>query len=172
MDDYLWNKTGSDPELEQIESALKNLAYRPTAPPVLPPKRSAFAPPRGSLFRLRLSFAAALMAITTLGWAWFVLRNPQPAAHQAAAKTVYEIPAAVIRAEISAPAIAVSPRALAPGKPQRRTAAPRRMPANAIRPQTLMLTKEEADAYRQLITALSITSTNLKIVKDKLGGTE
>lgn len=169
MDDYLWNKTGSDPEIEQIEAALKGLAYQPTAPPV-PAKQMVFTAQRRSFFRLSFSFAAGIIALAALGSAWFLLRNEPPATQQAAVKT--QTPVTAIRTEATAPLVAVSPKVSAPGKPQRRIAAPRPPMSNAIRPQTLVLTKEEAEAYRQLMTALSITSTNLKIVKDKLGGTD
>ena len=172
MDDYLWNKTGSDPEIERIEAALKSLAYRPTVPPELPAKQLVFDAPRRSFFRLRVSFATAFLAFVVIGSAWFLLRSAQPATQQAAVKTVPPAHVAAIRTEAAAPAVAVSPKVLAPSIPQRRAAASRLAPSKAIRPQTLVLTREEADAYRQLMTALSITSTNLKIVKDKLDGTE
>lgn len=171
MDDYLWNKTGSDPEIERIEAALKSLAYRPTAPPVLPAKQLVFTAPRRSIFRLSFSFAA--VALVALGSVWFLLRNEQPATQQAAVKTMPEVPVTAVRTEAVAPAVSVSPKVSPVNKPRPRVnAKPRQQASNAIRPQTLVLTKEEADAYRQLMTALSITSTNLKIVKDKIDGTE
>lgn len=173
MDEYLWNKTGSDPEIEQLEAALKGLAYRPTAPPVLPAKKFAFTPRPRSFFRLSLSFASALVAIAALGPAWVVLRNePRVTTQQAAVKTDPEPRSAAIPTDAATPPITAPPN-ISPVKRQRRhVTAPRPPMSNNIRPQTLVLTKEEADAYRQLMTALSITSTNLKIVKDKLDGTE
>jgi len=172
MDEYLWSKTGSDPEIEQIEAALKSLAYRPTEPPALPAKQFEFAAPRRSFFRFSISFASAFLALLAFGTGWVLLRNEWPAGQQLAVKTGQPVPVTAIRTEAPAPPVAVSPKVSAPSNPQRRVTAPRPAPSRAIRPQTLMLTKEEADAYRQLMTALSITSTNLKIVKDKIGGTE
>lgn len=172
MDEYLWNKTGSDPEIERIESALKGLAYRPTVPPEMPAKAFVFTAPRRSLFRFSISFATACLALVVIGSAWLLLRNERPATQQVAAKTDRSEPVTAIRTEAAAPPLAASPKISAPSVPPRRAAAPRPAPAKAIRPQTLVLTKEEADAYRQLMTALSITSTNLKIVKDTLDGTE
>ena len=37
-EDYLWNKTGADAEIERLENALKAFRYQETAPPELPAK--------------------------------------------------------------------------------------------------------------------------------------
>ena len=172
MDEYLWDKTGSEPEIERIEAALKSLAYRPTVPPELPAKQFVFTAPRRSFFRFGISFATACLALVAIGSAWFLLRNQRPITQQVAVRTDRSVPVTAIRTEAAKPPIAASPKIAAPRVPMRRVTAPRSVPSKAIRPQTLVLTKEEADAYRQLMTALNITSTNLKIVKDKLDGTE
>jgi hypothetical protein len=168
MDDYLWNRTGSDAEIERIEAALQSFAYRPTAPPELPARQLAFIPRSRSFFRFGVSFATALVGLA-FGTAWFLLRNEPPATQQASVKPIFQTPA--IRTE-AAPVFAESPKVSTPSRPKRRVVPPRPTVSNTIRPQTLVLTKEEADAFRQLMTALNITSTNLKIVKDKLDGTE
>ena len=41
-EDYLWDKTGSDPEIEKLENALKAFRYQETAPPELPAKNYSF----------------------------------------------------------------------------------------------------------------------------------
>jgi hypothetical protein len=171
MDDYLWNRTGSDPEIERIEVALESFAYQPTAPPELPARQLAFIPPRRSFFRFSVSFAAALLVGLAVGTAWFLLRNEPPATQQASVGPIFQPPVTSMQTE-AAPIFAESPKTSTPSKPKRRVVLPRPPEPNTIRPQTLVLTKEEADAYRQLMTALNITSTNLKIVKDKLDGTE
>ncbi len=172
MDDYLWNKTGSDPEIERIEVALLCLAYKTTAPPEIPAKQFAFTAPRRSFFRFGVTFATAFAVLVAFGLAWMMLRKEAPVNQQVAEAKVFQPPVAPIRIESGAPAFAQAPAVSSPIKVKRRVAAPRSRISNAIRPQTLVLTKEEADAYRQLMTALNITSTNLKIVKDKLDGTE
>ena len=172
MDEYLWNKTGSDPEIERIEAALKSFAYRPAGPPVLHAKQMMLNPPRRSLFRLSFSFAVGLLALAALGLAWLLLRNERPAVQQAAVQTRLETPVTTVRTEVVAPVVAESPKVSPPNFQRKRTLRQRQRVSDAIRPQTLVLTSEEADAYRQLMTALSITSTNLKIVKDKMDGTE
>ena len=68
-EDYLWNKTGSDPEIERLENALKAFRYQQIAPPVLPAKVVPFErkSPRGVL-RLSLAFASfAALLIVWLG---------------------------------------------------------------------------------------------------------
>ena len=172
MNEYLWNKTGFDPEIELIEAALRGHAYRPTAPPALPAKQLAFTPRRRSFFRLSLSFAAALLAIAALGSAWMVLRNEPATTQQASVKSNPEPRASTIRTDAPVPPVTVPPRVSPLKRPRRHVTARKPQMSNNIRPQTLVLTKEEADAYRQLMTALSVTSTNLKIVKEKLDGTE
>lgn len=172
MEEYLWNKTGSDPEIEQMEAALQALAYRPTAAPVLPAKQFEFTRPRRWFLRFGVSFATAFLAVVVIASAWFLLPNERPATQHVALQTVQPVPLVSVRTEAAAPSIVTSPRVSARTNTRRRVAAPRPIPSKAIRPQTLVLTNEEADAYRQLMTALSITSTNLKIVKDKLDGTE
>jgi len=171
MDEYLWNKTGSDPRIEQIEAALKSLAYQPASPPTLSAKEFSFSTRRSWLFRLTLGFATGLLALVALTSAWFLLRDERPATQQSAVKTVPEAFVTAVRTEGATPSVAALRKVSKPDKP-RRVVAPRQPVSSSIRPQTLVLTKEEADAYRQLMTALSITSTNLKIVKDKLNGTE
>ncbi len=70
-DDYLWDKTGHDPEIEAIEGLLAPLAVRePVAAPAPPPVRPAW----GSLFAV-LATAAALL----LGVRWTMPPNlPRP----------------------------------------------------------------------------------------------
>ena len=57
MSDYLWDKSGGDPEIQRLETALRPLAYS-GAPPVLPHPR-----PRLSWWLAGAGAAAALMAL-------------------------------------------------------------------------------------------------------------
>ena len=41
-EDYLWDKTGEDPEIEKLENALQVFRYKETAPPALPAKALPF----------------------------------------------------------------------------------------------------------------------------------
>ncbi len=68
-EDYLWDKTGEDPEIERLEKALTVFRYQETEPPALPAKIIPFErkTPRG-FFRLAFAFAAcAAIAIISLG---------------------------------------------------------------------------------------------------------
>jgi hypothetical protein len=58
VSDYLWDKSGSDPEVERLEQALQPLAFR-GAPPVLPSRRSVGR----TAFLAGGLAAAALMAL-------------------------------------------------------------------------------------------------------------
>ena len=48
--DYLWDKTGEDAEIESLENLLGGLRFQPTAPPALP----AAVAPRAFAGQLRL----------------------------------------------------------------------------------------------------------------------
>ena len=109
MDEYLWNKKGSDPEIEQIEAALRSLAYRPTAPPVLPAKQFAFTVAPRSFFRFGVSFAAAALAFLAFGTGWILLRNMPNADQQASVKTIFQPQVEPTRTEATAPIFAESP---------------------------------------------------------------
>ncbi len=58
-EDYLWDKIGSDAEVEKLEDALQSLRYRETAAPALPAKILIIKPnPRRNFFRLGFALAA------------------------------------------------------------------------------------------------------------------
>lgn len=76
-EDYLWDKTGGDPEIERLETALQAFRSRETAPPELPlllpakilPFRKEEPSPQPRLQRPRriFSFAAAAAACLLFG---------------------------------------------------------------------------------------------------------
>ena len=43
-EEYLWDKTGEDAEIQQLENALAAFRYQETAPPALPSKILTFQP--------------------------------------------------------------------------------------------------------------------------------
>lgn len=67
MSDYLFDKTGSDPEVAELEQLLGGYAHRAPLDP-LPPQR------RGRRIALPAAFATALIAIALL--VWFRTREP------------------------------------------------------------------------------------------------
>ena len=59
-DDYLWDKSGRDPEIEAIEDLLAPLAHRESSvPPAMMPRRPAW----GSLFAVLATAAAVLFVV-------------------------------------------------------------------------------------------------------------
>jgi len=182
-EDYLWDKTGEDPEIEKLENALSVFRYKETAPPELPAKVLPFTTkketPR-SFFRFAYAAAACVaFAAVALG-VWFQLSNNKI--------DVAEIPvesnAPVIESKIADDVIAkdsvetsvAPPKQIAKRevvkvkKPVYRTKpAPRVVKAQ---PETAALTSEEKYAYNQLMLALSITGAKLRLVTDKIEGTE
>lgn len=190
-EDYLWDKTGEDPDIERLENALQVFRYKETAPPELPAKVLPFrkeepaAAPR-KIFSFALAAAACLVfGIIALGVWLQVLKNNA------------EVPADLT--QTAKPEIAEPPPETPVGDPDvlpvenvenpkqfsaRKIAAIRRIvPVKISRKETkarnvratkpdVRLTKEEQYAYDQLMLALSITSSKFKLVKDKVEGTE
>ena len=173
--DYLWDRTGSDAEIERLESMLEGMRFQPEAPPAL---EIVLEPARPRWFmRLGLGFAAASMATAVLLFA--ILPNgdtPMPVAVADEQKT-YE-PKTAPQPEpqpdgeyIKASTTPKRPKKRVPIKRVRREARFAPVP-EPQRPLPETLTAEERDAYRQLMTALAITGEKLAIVRDKLNGTE
>ncbi len=66
-EDYLWNKTGNDPEIEKLENALKAFRYQETAPPALPAKIIPFETKTSrGFFRLAFAFTAFATVLVDL----------------------------------------------------------------------------------------------------------
>lgn len=191
-EDYLWDKTGNDPEIEKLETALLALRYRETAPPALPAKVVSFpvkAPHR--VFRFALAAAACVaFGVISLG-VWFqILKNnmdvnvnvaetnqpqsiaPAPDNNTAPETTAVRKPDEPIITKIenskrSSERKFVKTRHVVPVNTRQKTA--KLQNSNQINP-VVTLTQEEKFAYNQLMLALSITGSKLKTVKDKIEG--
>ena len=205
--DYLWDKTGSDPEIERLEQALMMFRSKETAPPALPakvlpfpekiPGKIAEKTPR---FRFSFAFAfAACAAIVLITFAvFFQLSNSKTAMSVDSAKTVEpetnsetkndsintnranvsSIEKAEIPKQVEAPkqitkqivqetakqnVVKKHENILAKSRPNKTIAE-----NAAVKTPAVTLTAEEQNAYDQLMLALSITSSKLNIVKDKI----
>jgi hypothetical protein len=181
-EDYLWDKTGEDAEIEQLENALKAFRYQETAPPELPAKVFEIEKPR-RFFQFGFAFAAFASVVVILFAVWFQVSSSKiPVIERVAeineSKDANKID--VINPEI-APVKAVEiPKHFS--KPNvvkiRQTVAPvnrvNKFVArnNKVKAPTETLTAEEKYAYDQLMLALSVTSSSLKLVKDKVEGIE
>lgn len=179
-EDYLWNKTGSDPEIEGLENALKPLRFAGTVPPRLPAKVAIRKEEsRRGFFGLWLApaFAAVAIAIFATFAYWPTTRSGQIATGPA--ETTLAPTRSTATQPESPPAPAVAPRVQETVPTVTLYRVPKRQ---TPRPATLVaiksdhkvphveLTDEEKYAYSQLMLALSITSSKLKIVKDTLDG--
>ncbi len=201
-EDYLWNKTGNDPEIEKLENALKAFRYTEIAPPGLPAKIIPFEKksPRGFSFRLSFAFTSlAAIAVVCFG-AWFQFSDveteiakdsPKIIALPSAENVERGIPAEKTSdfavKDIETPKKtderkAVKIKKIVPQIVRREKAAMRSVEIKKVSELTaqnrevkqpeIKLTKEEKYAYDQLMLALSVTSSKLRLVKDKIEGIE
>ena len=174
-DEYLWNKTGSDAEVEGLENALKAFRYRENdALRVL--VQPSPSPDRKShrIWRLCFAFAFAAAVVVVLSGALFMWRDNSSATYNALSSVpIQDLPLADIPV-IETTAAIKNPQ---PKKDEgfvkiRRTGRSAIQPVRPVAKRSpnehpqVQLTAEEKYAYDQLILALSITSSKLKIVKD------
>lgn len=190
-EDYLWDKTGEDPDIEKLENALEVFRYKETAPPELPAKVLPFRKeesrqPQRRIFSYAMAAAACLaFGVITLGVWLQVLRNnteiradltetvkPEITAppQTPIVETKVDLPVENVENPKQFPAQKIAAtRKIVPVKTSRKETKARN--AKAARPGE-KLTKEEQFAYDQLMLALSITSSKFRLVKDKIEGTE
>jgi hypothetical protein len=178
-DEYVWNRTGRNVEIEALENALNTYRYKETAAPALPAKGLALPErvPR-RLFKLGFAFAGTAFAAVVLTIIWFQLPgNPaerEDSQNIATAQADFavnhdeifpsrkiEVPAPIAKHDLvrirETNHVAIRPV---------KTVAQKTKSSNP----PVKLTKDEEYAYDQLMLALSITSSKLKIVKDKVDG--
>ncbi len=195
-EDYLWDKTGSDPEIEKLETALRFFRYEETAAPVIPAKVLPFIKkefPRRNFPFLRAIAACLALTSISLG-VWILISN-----------TKKEIAGNVLQKSVVEPDFAnpIKPadEIVPPPKPKEEIKPtfkktvyiePKSSPKSLLvsksgskngahnstnrkvknTEKTVRLTEEEKYAYEQLMLALSITSSKLKIVKEKVESAE
>lgn len=185
-EDYLWDKTGDDPEIKKLEELLAVFQYKETAAPASRTAKILAFPERPR--RREYSFAFALAACVTVAiilGIWFTIPREDQTARNLAQTTPPQVKSetpnqTVITkidnfpaAEIEKVAPPVKQRKLntRPTLPSVRHA--RKIVRNVEKANpTVMLTSEEKYAYGQLMLALSITGSKLKIVQDKVNGVE
>ena len=200
-EEYLWNKTGSDPELEKLENALKAFRYQEIAPPELPAKIIPFETKKHrGFFRLSIAFAgfAAVLIVCFGVWVEFSGNKTEmakdspkiilpPVSENVAKEIPTEKPADLIVEKTEKPKKSVErkavkvrkfvPQDIRQNKPIDRTVEIKKFDNLVaknieIKKPKLKLTKEEKYAYDQLMLALSVTSSKLKLVSDKIEGIE
>jgi preprotein translocase subunit SecF len=176
--DYLWDKTGEDKEIEQMENALKAFRYQSAAPPILPVKTLQTKQRQGfNLFPYfgRFAFAGMaglLIAIVSLG-IWFQNLNKQIDLGEGyspplVTPIIVDLDKPIVSEKINQPITnkkSVQSTVELPPKTTKITLRQKTRQVQATK--TLQLTEEEKFAYNQLMLALSITGAKLKEVKDK-----
>lgn len=184
-EDYLWDKTGNDPEVEKLENLLLHFRHGGANPPVV--VSAAISPvaetPKRKLFRLSFAFASfAVLTLISLGlWLQFNDQNPETEALFSGTSATDEkaIPddgptTADSAGNISKPEPIEAPQFASANEREARKRSyariPKRNSRQAVRqnPEPAVLTDEEKYAYNQLMLALSITSSKLKYVKDAI----
>ena len=191
-EDYLWDKTGDDAEIARLENALAAFRYQETAPPELPQKVFTLEKPaRKTFFRFAFGFGAFASVMFVLAVAWFQISDDKTSAgipENANLKNELKRAEKTDDNSFVAPREIVDPiESFEEEKPRiapkvvkaRRTTAPAARRRENIAAQQKKftepeepLTKEEQYAYNQLMLALTITGSKLKIVQDKINGIE
>ena len=175
-EEYLWDKTGSDAEIEGLENALMAFRYKPVEPPALPAKAFSLAEnPRRNWFKLGFAVAFAAAVIAVVPAVWFLVPNRSVVTETV--KTVDPVPVVVKNNDDGAKVEALPAEAppINIDGAVFRPAAKRLKPLAAnsfVKDHPVKLTKEEKYAYGQLMLALSITESKLKIVRDAIAGNE
>jgi hypothetical protein len=177
--DYLWDKTGSDAEIEKFEASLQGLGYQEDAAPSLPGKVVHFtAKPSSKLFRYAMAAAACLMfAVFSLGiWMQISTRDGEDEISLADSRPSDNAPDMTAK-NINSPDVdfvANTKPASKVGSENRKYVSPVAYKSTAktkntgITKPAKKLTKEEEYAYGQLKLALAITGSNLKLIRDKV----
>jgi len=177
-EDYLWDKTGTDPAIEKLENALSAFRFDESSLQI-PVSASAQVEGRRYFKFLSFGFAAAACAcVAIISWAlWAPIAGPDtvPAPEQA-----FTLPAEETLDSVeNKPNMPVTVGVKAPS-PSRTAGHYKKAVKKAVRPVTAKVkkpapaaqpfTKEEIYAYNQLMLALSITSDKLNLVKEKIPG--
>ena len=212
-EEYLWDKTGEDAEIEQLENMLAAFRYQEIAPPALPAKILPFPPKsaenissgitlrrRSKVFAFAACAAAILIAFGILLQLQFsntaiVTDSAKISMPQVNNDIRENSDASVASPESSATQQSqIMPRFEELKKPSAKHPAKRTVKQNAVTTRRIIpkvslkteiiavnakvenpnaaLTREEKNAYDQLMLALSITGSKLKIVRDKIDRTE
>jgi hypothetical protein len=171
-DEYLWQKTGEDPEIAKLEETLAVFRYREDAAPAL----TITQPAKPGRWRLLVGLAVPAFAAVAIAGGMWIRKD------ESEITFIHQPPAEVLQKPVEPAAPAVQPTS-APKQPvDRRTrgaqsaslVVPRRARAKTHprRSETVALTKEERYAYRQLMLALSISGSQLNIVRNTINGVE
>lgn len=176
-DEYLWNKTGDDAEIERMETMLSTFRFDADSLRPLPLKQASKPENRGGwTLWLRIAFAgAAVASLVFAGW----LSMPKTVTTARVVESESPVPfvgePAVPPIETPPPSKIAPPPPLKIGQPFRRPVPTRKAATPAAwqsARRNTVLTTEEKYAYNQLMLALSITTAKLRIVSDTVNGND
>jgi hypothetical protein len=176
--EYLWDKTGEDHEVERLEEVLAVFRYREPVKPV--DVATQHVDERAPRWRIYLALAfASCVAIGILMMVGLRFSgdssNPVNTSDVVFVQQSTDAPEAEPAPElppVSNPEKQYQPPGNRRHNISRTTAAISRRPKTKDTAPPAELTAEEQFAYRQLMLALSITGSKLKIVQDTIDGTE
>jgi hypothetical protein len=180
-EDYLWDKTGEDAEIEKLENALKAFRYQETTIPALPAKVFEIEKEKPRrFFQFGFAFAAFASVVVILFAVWFQVSSSKIPVVEIVNETKIIDRIDFEETEVLSAKAIQTPKHFS--KPNiikvRQNVAPIVRPNKTVlrvkqtNKPTETLTAEEKYAYDQLMLALSITSSKLKIVNDKVQGIE
>lgn len=192
-EDYLWDKTGEDAEIQDLENALKAFRYQETAPPELPAKVFTVEKEKPRrFFQFGFAFASFAAVVVVLSVVWFQTGNNKKSGDDDVAQNSMPKTEDKFDSKTAGNPFDKSPETTAP--PEKIESRPRAVKPNIVKARQLnapvirpnkavvrnikvkepaeTLTAEEKYAYDQLMLALSITGSTLRMVKDKIDGIE
>lgn len=186
-EDYLWDKTGSDPEIEKFENALRSFAHRETSPPAIPvevAKAANVVPfpgkPASRFLRYAMAAAACLvfLAVSFGIWMQFAAYDREDEIATTEQQSDPDVPKNTAAKSSGEPGINTGinapPEAQIVPAAARKTVLPvarkniAKTKNSRISTGAVKLTEEEEYAYDQLKLALSITGSKLKLIRDKV----
>jgi hypothetical protein len=183
-DDYLWDKKGSDAEVEGLEDLLASFRYESVAPPRLPVESITSQPQNAVWWKFSLTFAVPACLLIVIGIGFLLTRTGND---QQAVTLPNETALPLSRLERSptseAPKLSSEDPEVNPPAEIKTVKTIYTQPVKAQKPirtkyraakarQFETLTSEERFAYDQLRLALSITGEKLKVVTDTVNRAE
>ena len=178
-EDYLWDKKGSDAEIERLEGLLSGFRYvdEPAAPSNVVEFPDRRYEGRNTHWMIAIAASVAIGAVAIGAWTLSSsIEDPliagAPGSNAVAAPNAVETQ---VKNAVEEPAQPILSRAdIRPAKSRNSThkAAFRARPRHRKPVVEDAFTKDELQAYNQLMLALSITGSKLQIVKDSVNGTQ
>ncbi len=181
-EDYLWDKTGSDAEIEGLENMLSVFRYQETVAPALSTANIVLAAEKSPGWRFSFAYAfAGAMALVLIAiglfWQMPLFRNPFTVKMRTGQiESEKPVTNQMATMEKALPDVPVSKAVTTQPRPVRQTVHTAFRPYKTVDKQQKVevkdLTKEEKFAYSQLMLALSITSSKLKVVQNTINRIE